>query len=101
MTTGGRREEIDAKIGRWERELECVRVALANAPDAVNATHHSTFVDLYRHKEIVKSRWESIRGVYHPDAAAVQDYNEALVAMEAAWTAAHGMLAGVRAASKP
>jgi hypothetical protein len=100
MATGGRREEIDAKIARWERELEYVRLALAKASDAVNAKHHPAFVDLYRHKEVVKSRWESIRGVYHPDAEAVQRCEEALVAMEEAWAAAHGMLAEFRATSK-
>lgn len=101
MTTGGRREENDARIARWERELEHVRIGLANAPDVLNAKHHPTFVDLYRRKEVVKSRWEAIRGVYRPDPDAVRRCDEALGAMEAAWAAAHGMFAEVRGASGP
>ncbi len=93
MAEGGRREEIDAKIARWERELERIRVALANASDAVNARHHSSFVELYRLKEVAKSRWETIRGVYRPDARAVQRCEDTLAAVEAAWQAARPMLA--------
>jgi hypothetical protein len=92
MAEGGRREEIDAKIARWERDLERVRVALANASDALNARHHPTFVELYRRKEVAKSRWEAIRGVYRPDANAVQRCEETLAAMEAAWQQAQAML---------
>ncbi len=85
MATDGRREEIDAKIAAWERELERLRVALANAADATNATHHERFVALYRQKETAKSRWEAIRSVYRPAAEAVRRADEALAAMEAAW----------------
>ena len=95
MAEGGRREELDAKIARWERELEGLRVALANASDALNARHHSTFVELYRLKEVAKSRWEAIRGVYGPDPDAVQRCEDALAAMDAAWRQAEAMLAEV------
>jgi hypothetical protein len=98
MTAGGRREAIDAKIAFWERALEGLRVSLANAPDAINTKHHPTFVALYGRKEVVKSRWEAIRGVYRPDADAVRRCDEALVAMEAAWAVAQGLLGEVRAA---
>ena len=97
MAEGGRREEIDAKIARWERDLERVRVALANASDALNAGHHSAFVELYRLKEVAKSRWEAIRGVYGPDPDAVQRCGDALAAMEAAWQQAQAMLTDVLA----
>ncbi|RPI07561.1 MAG: hypothetical protein EHM71_10300 [Zetaproteobacteria bacterium] len=92
MAAGGRRGEIDAKIKAWERDLERLRVAFANASDEVNVKHRTDFVGLYRRKEIVKSRWEAIRGVYRPDAAAVQSFDEALAAMEAEWFRAHAML---------
>ena len=92
MAEGGRRDEIDAKIARWERELERFRVALANASEAVNARHHPTFVELYRRKEVAKSRWEAIRGVYRPDSHAVRRCEEALAAMEAAWRETQAML---------
>lgn len=95
MAEGGRREEIDAKIARWERELEGLRIALANAGDALNARHHSAFVELYRLKEVAKSRWEAIRGVYGPDPDAVQRCEDALAAMDAARQRAQAMLAEV------
>ena len=95
MDAGGRREEIDAKIALWERDLERLRVALANATDALNAQHHPTFVVLYRQKEVAKSRWEAIRGVYRPEAQAVRSCEDALAAMEAAWAQAHAMLTEV------
>jgi putative heme degradation protein len=95
MATGGRREETDGKITAWERDLERLRVALANAPETVNAKHHPTFVELYRQKESVKSRWEAIRGVYQPDAEAVRRCEEALAAMEAAWARAEAMVTEV------
>jgi len=95
MAGGGRREEMDAKIALWERDLERLRVALANAPEALNAQHHPTFVELYRRKEVAKSRWEAIRGVYRPEAQAVGHFEDALAAMEAAWPKAHAMLTEV------
>ena len=96
MARGGRREEIDTNIVAWERELEELRVALANAPDAVNAAYHQDFVALYRQKEVAKSRWEAIRGVYRPDAEAVRRCDEALAAMEAAWPQAEAMRTEIR-----
>jgi hypothetical protein len=95
MATGGRREEIDAKIVAWERGLEKLRVALANAPETMDAKYHATFVELYRQKEVAKSRWEAIRGVYRPDAEAVRGCDQALAAMEVAWARAESMRAEV------
>jgi hypothetical protein len=95
MAAGGRREEIDTKIAHWERDLERVRVALANAPDALNAQHHAAFVGLCRRKEVAKSRWEAIRGVYRPESDAVRRCEDGLTAMEALWPQAQAMLAEV------
>lgn len=95
MATGGKREEIDAKIKAWERELELLRLALARAPESMHARHNPSFVELYRQKETVKSRWEEIRGVYRPDPLAGQRFQEALVAMETAWTSAQPMFADI------
>lgn len=95
MATGGRREEIDAKIKAWERELEQLRVVLARAPDSMHERYHPTFTEVYRAKEIVKSRWEAVRGVYQPEPAAVEGFQEALKSMEAAWAAAQPMFADV------
>ena len=95
MAAGGRREGIDAKIALWERDLERLRVALANAPEALDAKHRPTFVDLYRRKEVAKSRWEAIRGVYRPEAQAIRRCEEAFAAMEAAWPLARAILAEV------
>ncbi len=92
MATGGKREEIDAKIKAWEWDLERLRVALARAPEPVHARYHPAFTELYRAKEVVKSRWEEIRGVYRPEPATVQRVQEALAAVEAAWRAAQPML---------
>ena len=99
MATGGRRDEIDGAIQAWESDLERLRVALANAPEAVNARHHTGFVDLYREKEMVKSRWETIRGVYQPDAQAVRRFEVAFASMTAAWANAQPMLAEVLVAA--
>ncbi len=95
MAAGGKREEMDAKIKAWERELERVRLALARAPDAVHALHHQHFTELYRAKEILKSRWEAIRGVYRAEPEAVQRFEEALAAMESSWAAAQPAVADV------
>jgi hypothetical protein len=81
----------------WERELERLRVALANAPEVINARHHSGFVELYRHKENVKSRWETIRGVYQADADAVRRFEDAFASMTAAWADAQPLRAEVLA----
>jgi len=88
MATGGKREEIDAKIKGWERDMEQLRLALARAPEPVHAEYQTRFVEVYRAKEIVKSRWEMIRGVYRPEPLAIQRFEEALAAMEGAWTGA-------------
>jgi hypothetical protein len=95
MASGGRREEIDARIKQWEQDLERVRLTLARAPEEVHARWNADFITLYRQKEIVKSAWEAIRGVYHPEPEAAQGFERALVAMDAAWTACQPMLAEV------
>jgi len=95
MAAGGRREEIDAKMTRWEKDLERLRVALANAPEALNATHHPAFVELYRLKEVAKSRWEAIRGVYRPNAEDVRRCDDAMASVEAAWPKVEAMLTEV------
>ena len=95
MATGGKREETDAKIKGWERELERVRLALCRAPETAHERYHPSFTEVYRAKEAVKSRWEAVRGVYQPEPAAVHRFQEALAAMEAAWAAAQPMLADV------
>jgi hypothetical protein len=93
MTTGGKREEIDAKITGWECELERWRVALARAPESAHTRYSPSFAEAYRAKEVVKSRWEAVRGVYEPEPAAIRRFQEALEAMEAAWAAARPVLA--------
>lgn len=93
MAMGEKRDEVDAKIRAWERELEWLRVVLAGAPEAVHTAHHQRFVGLYRQKEVLKSRWEMLRGTYQPDPEAVGEVEEALAAMEAAWANASAMLA--------
>ncbi len=95
MATGGRREEVDARIKAWERDLEKLRLALARAPQEVDARYAEAFVELYRKKEMVKSRWEEVRGVYRPAAEDVRQFEKALEDMEAAWTAARSMCAEV------
>ena len=92
MATGGKREAIDAKIKAWERDLEQVRLALARAPEPMHAQHNPNFTALYRKKETVKSRWEAVRGVYRPEPEAIQRFEDALAAMEAAWAAAQPMI---------
>ena len=95
MATGGKREEIDAKIKGWERDLEQLRLALARAPEPVHAEYQAGFVEVYRAKEIVKSRWEAIRGVYRPEPVAIERFEEALAAMEGTWTGARPMFTDV------
>ena len=95
MATGGMRGETDAKIKEWERELERVRLALARAPDSVYDRYHPTFTEVYRVKEILKSRWEAVRGVYQAEPPALERFQEALKSMQAAWTAAQPMFVEV------
>lgn len=95
MATGGKRDEIDAKLKAWERDLEYFRVALARASESVHAQYYPPFTEVYLAKEILRSRWEAIRGVYRPDPAAVHQLEEALSAMEAAWAAVQPVLADV------
>jgi hypothetical protein len=95
MATGGKREEIDAKIKGWERDLEQLRLALARAPEPVHAEYQAGFVEVYRAKEIVKSRWEAIRGVYRPEPVVIERFEEALAAMEDTWTGARSMFTDV------
>jgi hypothetical protein len=92
MASGGRREEIDARIKQWEQTLEQLRLALACAPEEVHARWNPDFVNLYRQKEILKSAWEAIRGIYRPEPEALQRFEKELAAMEAAWAAAQPML---------
>ncbi|HSD52014.1 MAG TPA: hypothetical protein VLG48_11465 [Candidatus Methylomirabilis sp.] len=95
MASDGRREEMDAKIKAWERELERLRVALARAPESVHAQYYPQFVEVYREKEVVKSRWEAIRGVYRPDVTEVDRFQEALFSMEETWAVSQSMIAEV------
>jgi hypothetical protein len=97
MAMGGRRDEVDGAIKAWECDLERLRVVLANAPETVNAKHHFGFVELYRQKEVVKSRWETIRGVYRADADAVRRFEDAFASMTAAWADAQPLRAEVLA----
>ncbi len=85
MTAGGRRQEIDEAIVGWERDLESLRLWLANAPEPVHLAHQTEFAALYRRKEVAKSRWEEIRGVYLPPAKAAAAFETALAEMESAW----------------
>jgi hypothetical protein len=98
MATGGRRDEIDSRIKGWEHELERLRLALANAPEAVHEAGYPRLVELYRRKEMLRSRWERIRGVYRPGPTEVQAFEEALAAMESAWRDAEPLLSEARAA---
>jgi hypothetical protein len=95
MAAGGKREEMDARITQWEQELERVRLSLARAPENVHARWNPDFIALFRQKELVKSAWEAIRGVYQAEPAAAKRFEEALAAMEGAWSAARPMLAEV------
>ena len=97
MASGGRREEIDARIKQWEKALEALRLTLACAAEEVHARWNSNFVNLYRQKEAAKSAWEAIRGIYRPEPEALQRFDKELAAMEAAWTAAQPMLTEVLA----
>ena len=93
MASGGGREEIDARIKQWEQTLEQLRLTLACAPEEVHARWNPDFVNLYRQKEVLKSAWEAIRGIYRPEPEDFQRFEKELAAMEAAWAAAQLMLA--------
>lgn len=95
MATGGRRDEIDARLAGWEAELETLRLRLAGGPEEQHAKHASTFAALYRRKELVRSRWEAIRGIYGPDPAAVRAFEAALADMAAAREAAAPLVAEI------
>ena len=95
MASGGKRDEVDAKIKAWERDLERLRVALARAPESVHVRYSSRFAEVYRAKEIVKSRWEAVRGVYRPEPTEMERFQEALSAMERTWATAQPMFADV------
>ena len=95
MASDERREEMDARIKAWERGLEKLRVALARAPESVHAQYYPQFVEVYREKEVVKSRWEAVRGVYRPEAAEMERFREALSAMEKTWATAQPVFAEV------
>ena len=95
MASGGGREEVDARIKQWEQTLEALRLTLACAPEEMHARWNPDFVNLYRQKEVVKSAWEAIRGIYRPEPEALQRFEKELAAMEAAWAAAQPMLAEV------
>ncbi len=101
MAAGGRREEIDAQIKGWERELEKLRLKLARAPEEVEAKYAGAFIELYRKKETVKSSWERLRGVYLPEPEAVRQFEKARADMEAAWSAALPIFAEVLAETPP
>ena len=100
MASSGKRDAVDAEIKEWERELERMRVGLAAGNDDLHAAQGQRFVALYRQKEIVKSRWETIRGVYRPDPDAVAHFEHALKAMEAAWAESAPLLSGAVPAAK-
>jgi hypothetical protein len=87
MATGGRRAEIDGRIKAWEQELERLRLALAQGPPELHERFGQRFVALYRAKEVLKSRWEAVRGVYRPAPGDVARFEEALGQMESAWRA--------------
>ncbi|MFB3818749.1 MAG: hypothetical protein ACE147_13890 [Candidatus Methylomirabilales bacterium] len=95
MASGGRRDEVDTRLKAWEEELELLRVRLAAGAEALHAKHGATFQELYRRKETLRSRWEAIRGVYRPEPEAVRRFEEALAAMEAAWSTAEPMVGEV------
>ncbi len=98
---GGRRTEIDGRLKAWEDELEALRVRLGTGPDSLHAAHGHAFQDLYRRKEVLRSRWEAIRGVYRPEASAVQGFEAALSAMEEAWATAMPMRSAILTAGPP
>jgi hypothetical protein len=100
MATGGKRAEVDERIKGWEQELERLRLALAQGPPEMHERFGDRFVALYRAKETAKSRWEAVRGVYRPEPEDLRRFEEALRAMETAWTVEQSLLSealGLRA----
>jgi hypothetical protein len=95
MASSGNRAEVDGRISVWEQDLERLRLALAQGPPEVHERFGQRFVDLYRAKETVKSRWEAVRGVYRPEPGDLMRFEEALRAMEAAWTAERPLVSEV------
>ncbi len=100
MAGAGKREAMDRRIKEWERELERMRIVLAAAPEALHAQHQDSFVRLYRAKEVLKSRWEAIRGIYRPEVAALERFEQALKIMDAAWAETAPVLKAVVATVK-
>jgi len=98
MAAGGRRQEIDETIVGWEAGLEPLRLWLANAPESVHLAHQAEFAELYRRKEVAKSRWEAIRGVYRPSVEAVAAVEAAMAEMESAWRKAEPLVRQAAAA---
>lgn len=95
MAIGSIREARDERLKTWERELERLRVALARAPEELHEQYSPEFTALSRVKEIVKSRWEAIRGVYQPAPVEIEGVQAGFEAMEKAWAAAQTMIASV------
>jgi len=95
MATGGKRAEVDGRIKAWEQELERLRLALAQGPPELHERFGPRFVALYHAKEAVKSRWEAVRGVYRPEPGDLLRFEEALHAMETAWTAEQSLVSEV------
>ena len=95
MTADGPREEMAAKLKAWECELERVRLALARAPDSIHDRHYSGFIEVYRAKETVRSRWEAVRGRYQAEPDAIRRLQDAFEAMEKVWAEAQPMFAAV------
>ncbi len=95
MATGGQRAEVDGRIKAWEQELERLRLALAQGPPELHERFGRRFAALYHAKEAVKSRWEAVRGVYRPEPADLMRFEEALRAMETAWTAEQALVSEV------
>lgn len=95
MASEGKRAEMDEKIKAWEHDLERLRLALARGPAELHERLGRRFTDLYRAKEVVKARWEAVRGVYRPAPAERAQFEEALRAMEAAWAAEQSMVSEV------
>ncbi len=93
--TTDRRSEVDARLAGWERDLERLRVRLGGGSEELHRKHEAAFRELCRRKETLRARWEEIRGVYRPEAAAIRRVEESLAELAAAWQAARPMVAEV------